>query len=184
MIILVIGDFHIPTRRLSLPDPFKELLKPGKVHRIFCTGNLCAQATMDWLKSLCKEVICVSGDCDEKFVDVKESVTVKIGEYTFGIIHGHQVMPWGDPERLAAIAREMGVNVLISGQTHLPLTATYEGRLFLNPGSATGAYSCTHTHSTPAFMVLDVRKEQMTVYQYELNEHQEVQVTQYNHTLL
>lgn len=184
MIILVIGDLHIPQRKLALPEQFKELLKPGKVHKIYCTGNLCTPDQLKWLKTLCKEVICVVGDCDDQIQDAKESVTVKVGNFTIGMIHGHQVMPWGDPERLGALAREMAVDVLISGHTNIASVATYEGMLLLNPGSATGAYSCTQTHTIPSFMVLDVRKEQMTVYQYQLNENQEVSVTQYNHSLL
>jgi hypothetical protein len=34
-------------------------------------------------------------------------------------------------------------------------------------------------------MILDARKDQLTVYQYQLTElNQEVQVTQYNHSLI
>lgn len=184
MIILVIGDLHIPQRKLAIPEQFMHLFAPGKVHKIFCTGNLCTQDQLKWLKSLCNDIVCVAGDCDESFHDAKESVTVKVGSFSIGIIHGHQVMPWGDPERLGAYGREMGVDILISGHTHIPSVATLEGRLYLNPGSATGAYSCSETHSQPSFMVLDVKKDQMTVYQYSLNENSEVEVTQYNHTLI
>lgn len=35
-----------------------------------------------------------------------------------GVIHGHQVVPLGDAEMLAATARKMDVDVLISGGTH------------------------------------------------------------------
>ena len=184
MIILVIGDFHIPQRSLVLPDQFQEILKPGKVHRILCVGNLTTNDTLKWLKSICKDVICVSGDLDDQMPDVKETQTVKINNLTFGLIHGHQVCPWGDPERLAAIAREMNVDILISGQTHEPKISTYEGRLFLNPGSATGAYSNTSSTSRPSFMVLDVRKDQLIVYQYLLNESDELEVLQYNHSMV
>ena len=34
-----------------------------------------------------------------------ETKVVTIGNIKFGIIHGHQVIPWGDMEALAAIQR-------------------------------------------------------------------------------
>lgn len=41
VLVLCIGDLHIPHRACALPPKFKELLKPGKIHHILCTGNLC-----------------------------------------------------------------------------------------------------------------------------------------------
>lgn len=43
MLILCIGDLHIPHRACDLPPQFKELLKPGKIHSILSTGNLCCK---------------------------------------------------------------------------------------------------------------------------------------------
>lgn len=43
MLILCIGDLHIPHRSSDLPQQFKELLKPGKIHSILSTGNLCCK---------------------------------------------------------------------------------------------------------------------------------------------
>jgi vacuolar protein sorting-associated protein 29 len=185
MLILVIGDLHIPHRRLALPEQLLRILKPGKIHKIFCTGNLCTPDQLAWLKTLCADVVCVLGDADDGIQDAKESVVQTIGAFKIGIIHGHQVLPWGDPERLATVGRELGVHILISGQTHVPSIATYEGILYLNPGSATGAYSATAAQSLPSFMILDARKDQLTVYQYQLAAlNEEVQVTQYNHSLI
>lgn len=42
---------------------------------------------------------------------------------------------------LAALARTMDVDVLISGGTHRFEAFESEGRFFINPGSATGAWS-------------------------------------------
>ena len=41
--MLCIGDLHIPHRTTDIPAKFKELLKPGKIHQILCTGNLCTK---------------------------------------------------------------------------------------------------------------------------------------------
>jgi len=49
---LIVGDFHVPTRALDIPDKFKELLQPNKVHNVICTGNVGNKDTADWLKGL------------------------------------------------------------------------------------------------------------------------------------
>lgn len=43
VLVLCIGDLHIPHRAVDLPPKFKELLKPGKIHHVLCTGNLCSK---------------------------------------------------------------------------------------------------------------------------------------------
>lgn len=39
------------------------------------------------------------------------------------------------------LARQMDVDVLITGHTHECQTFQHEGRFYINPGSATGAFS-------------------------------------------
>lgn len=55
------------------------------------------------------------------------SVTLNHAPIRIGVIHGHQCIPSGDLDSLNAIARQMDVDVLISGHTHtyavLPLLA-------------------------------------------------------------
>ena len=43
VLVLCIGDLHIPHRATDLPAKFKALLVPGKIHHILCPGNLCTQ---------------------------------------------------------------------------------------------------------------------------------------------
>jgi vacuolar protein sorting-associated protein 29 len=128
MLILVVGDLHIPHRKLSLPEQFLQLLKSGKVHKIFVTGNLCTPDQYSWLKSLCPDVNCVvvvGGDLDDKVQDPKETVVQTV--VAFKIVrhpNGHQTLPlWGDPERRGSVGRELGVDILISGQTHVSSVA-------------------------------------------------------------
>ncbi len=64
-----------------------------------------------------------------------------MGAFRIGLCHGHQVVPWGDREALAIVQRQLDVDVLISGHTHAFESFSAEGKLFLNPGSITGAYS-------------------------------------------
>ena len=44
-------------------------------------------------------------------------------------------------ESLAMVQRQLDVDLLISGQTHKFEAFEHEGKFFINPGSATGAYS-------------------------------------------
>lgn len=50
MLVLVLGDLHIPHRASTLPSKFKKLLVPGRIQHILCTGNLCTKETVDYLK--------------------------------------------------------------------------------------------------------------------------------------
>lgn len=52
-----------------------------------------------------------------------------------------QVVPWGDPESLANLQRQLDVDILITGHTHKHEVFEYEKKYIINPGSATGAYS-------------------------------------------
>ena len=52
MLVLIIGDLHIPHRVAAIPDKFKKLLVPEKIEAVICTGNLCCQEQFSYLKSL------------------------------------------------------------------------------------------------------------------------------------
>ena len=41
VLVLALGDLHIPHRASDLPSKFKSMLVPGKIQHIICTGNLC-----------------------------------------------------------------------------------------------------------------------------------------------
>ena len=56
------------------------------------------------------------------------------------MLHGHQIVPSGDTEQLSALARAMDADILITGHTHRFEAFEFEGRFFVNPGSATGAW--------------------------------------------
>jgi len=41
VLVLALGDLHVPHRAADLPAKFKSMLVPGKIQHIICTGNLC-----------------------------------------------------------------------------------------------------------------------------------------------
>lgn len=54
----------------------------------------------------------------EKSASFPMSITVTHSPIKIGVIHGHQCIPTGDLDSLSSIARQMDVDVLISGHTH------------------------------------------------------------------
>eukprot|EP00211_Chloroparvula_japonica_P015691 CAMPEP_0119133168 /NCGR_PEP_ID=MMETSP1310-20130426/13186_1 /TAXON_ID=464262 /ORGANISM="Genus nov. species nov., Strain RCC2339" /LENGTH=196 /DNA_ID=CAMNT_0007123851 /DNA_START=170 /DNA_END=758 /DNA_ORIENTATION=- len=169
LLVLIIGDMHVPHRAATLPPKFKKMLVPGKIQHVICTGNLCTKEMHDYLRTVASDVHVVCGDFDENkaFPEVK---VVKIGGFSFGIVHGHQVVPWGDPEALAIYQRQLDVDILVSGHTHTLDIHTKDSKLFLNPGSATGAYSGFSSDILPSFILLDIEEEKQNViaFSYQL----------------
>ena len=56
-------------------------------------------------------------------------------------LHLLQIVPWGDAEALAMLQRQLDVDMLITGHTHKFGAYEIHGKFFVNPGSATGAWS-------------------------------------------
>eukprot|EP00828_Plagiopyla_frontata_P016161 TRINITY_DN2101_c0_g2_i1.p1 TRINITY_DN2101_c0_g2~~TRINITY_DN2101_c0_g2_i1.p1 ORF type:complete len:193 (+),score=23.83 TRINITY_DN2101_c0_g2_i1:144-722(+) len=163
-LVLVVGDFHIPSRATAIPECFTELLAPNKVQNVICTGNIGNRETIDWLKTLSGNFQTVLGDCDE--IDQAPEYSIfKIGSFKFCVIHGHQIIPWGDTEALGNFSREFDVDVVIYGNTHEQKITKFDNKYFLNPGSTTGAYSSLKTESIPSFLLLEI-KDQIGVYLY------------------
>ncbi|BFZ54616.1 Vacuolar protein sorting-associated protein 29 [Savitreella phatthalungensis] len=65
MLVLLIGDLHIPHRSPDLPSQFKKLLAPGKIAQVLCTGNLTDRRTFETLRRIAPEMHVVRGDCDD-----------------------------------------------------------------------------------------------------------------------
>ncbi|KAI8090184.1 vacuolar sorting protein vps29 [Gilbertella persicaria] len=168
VLVLAIGDLHIPHRSHGLPSKFKKLLVPGKIQKILCTGNMVDKETFEYLRTIAGDIVAVKGDFDE--ANLPQAKVMTEGNLRIGIIHGHQVIPWGDAESLDITARQMEVDVLLSGHTHKFEAYEYNGRFFINPGSATGAYSSIPEANDPipSFVLMDIQGNQVVTYVYKL----------------
>jgi len=167
----VIGDLHIPHRANDLPAKFKKLLVPGKIQYILSTGNLCTKDTKDYFRTLVLntgDIHVAKGDFDEEVFS--ESKVITIEQLKFGLIHGHQVIPWGDKDSLANLQRQLDVDVLISGHTHRFEAFELDGKYFINPGSATGAYSPLTSDVSPMFVLMDVQGSNVMIYVYQIKD--------------
>ncbi|THH13599.1 hypothetical protein EW146_g6641 [Bondarzewia mesenterica] len=168
VLVLVIGDLHIPHRIHDLPTKFKKLLVPGKIQQILCTGNVCDRETYEYLRTVAADVHVVRGDYDETAA-FPLSITVTHSPIKIGVIHGHQCVPTGDLDSLSALARQMDVDVLVSGHTHTFQALEYDGHFFVNPGSATGAWTgAFNGDPTPSFALMDIQGPVVVTYVYQL----------------
>ncbi|KAG7815825.1 hypothetical protein KL920_004950 [Ogataea angusta] len=142
MLILAIGDLHIPERAVDIPHKFKKLLQPtGKIQQVLCLGNVTnSQSTLDFLKSLSLDFQMVKGDLDQDY-NLPLSLVFNHDKLKIGLVNGFQIVPKADPLSLLSQARLMNVDILIYGSTHKVEAYTLDGRFFVNPGSATGAFS-------------------------------------------
>ncbi|XP_066919032.1 vacuolar protein sorting-associated protein 29-like [Clytia hemisphaerica] len=168
VLVLVLGDLHIPHRKSGLPVKFKKLLVPGKIQHILCTGNLCTKESYDYLKTLASDVHVVRGDFEEN-ITYPEQKVVSVGPFRIGLCHGHQIVPWGDAESLAMVQRQLDVDILITGHTHRFEAYEHEGKFYVNPGSATGAYNPLDLNIVPSFVLMDIQAETVVAYVYQLH---------------
>lgn len=63
---LVVGDFHVPLRCSEVPAKYREMITPGKVSAVFCTGNIGSREIYDWCKSLASVFHVVKGDYEDE----------------------------------------------------------------------------------------------------------------------
>ncbi|NVM29093.1 MAG: YfcE family phosphodiesterase [Candidatus Helarchaeota archaeon] len=155
MILLVIGDFHIPDREKEIPFEIMQKIQNSKFDLILCTGDLTDPEIFNRLQSIApvKNVI---GNMDYYFGsrEFPRSILVELDKYRIGLIHGTGIRPRGSPEQLAKIAYKMRVDILISGHTHAQSVRLHNHILLLNPGSATGSWGGGPSTGIPSFQIL------------------------------
>ncbi|VDL73560.1 unnamed protein product [Nippostrongylus brasiliensis] len=169
MLVLLIGDLHIPHREYNLSPKFRKLLVPNKMQHVLCTGNLCNRESVDYLRSLSSDVHVVRGEFDDDALKYPDTKVITVGQFRIGLIHGHQIIPWGDEAMLEQLARQLDVDVLVSGHSHECSVKENGGRFYVNPGSATGAFSVINEGPIiPSFALLDVQADSVVTYMYRL----------------
>lgn len=207
-LVLVLGDFHIPSRASKIPAQFKRMLVPGRMQHVICTGNSPNDNDNDeLLQSLAPNLHFVSGG-DEDHNLYPESRVVQVGQFRIGVIHGHQIVPWKSHEALSATRRRLNVDILITGHTHRNSVVVEDDYCFINPvsclkrsflslsftcfscccitkihekGSITGAISTMTPNVIPSFVLLAVQDDKLVCYMYELkNDEVDVSKTEFS----
>ncbi|KAF3766120.1 hypothetical protein M406DRAFT_38210 [Cryphonectria parasitica EP155] len=173
-LILVIGDLHIPDRALDIPPKFKKLLAPGKISQTLCLGNLTDRATYEYLRSVSPDLKIVKGRFDVEATSLPLTQVVAHGSLRVGFLEGFTLVS-AEPDLLLAEANRLDVDVLCWGGTHRFECFEYMDKFFVNPGSATGAFSTgwgtaegEDGEVVPSFCLMDVQGISLTLYVYQL----------------
>ena len=167
-LVLVVGDMFVPQRSPDINEQFKTILIPNKIQHVLSLGNIGSRESYDWLKSLSNDFHTVKGDFEEG--ELPEKKVVQIGEFKIGMIHGHQVLPWGDLDALTNVQRELGCDILLSGHTHQIDIKVKDKKFYINPGSISGAFSHLIADPNPSFVLMVLQGEEAIVYLYILND--------------
>ncbi|KAL2282094.1 hypothetical protein FJTKL_11145 [Diaporthe vaccinii] len=161
-LILVIGDLHIPDRALDIPPKFKKLLAPGKISQSLCLGNLTDKPTYEYLRSISPDLKIVKGRFDVEATSLPLTQVVAHGGLRIGFLEGFTLVS-SEPDLLLAEANKLDVDVLCWGGTHKFECFEYMDKFFVNPGSATGAFSTgwgtgegEEEEVVPSFCLMDV----------------------------
>ncbi|MHA1754321.1 MAG: YfcE family phosphodiesterase [Candidatus Odinarchaeia archaeon] len=135
--ILIIGDFHIPNRASEVNPIIVDYLTRQNYSLILSTGDLTSKEVLSFLESLGTFKV-VKGNMD--FLDLPDKIILEINNTRIGLIHGHQVYPRGDLNKLTKYSKALKINILISGHTHSSFAVKKDNIILLNPGSVTGAW--------------------------------------------
>jgi vacuolar protein sorting-associated protein 29 len=169
-LVLVLGDLHIPERATAIPESFQRMLVPNKMKHVLCTGNI-SREQYNELCGLAPNVQVVRGDFDnDETLQFPESSVLQVGQFRIGLIHGHQLLPYGSQDAKARLRRKMNVDILVSGHTHQNEVVLEDGQYYINPGSITGAYSSLTQEPIPSFILLAVQDAKLVCYVYELKD--------------
>ena len=132
MLIGLISDTHIPDRARILPQKVLEAF--NDVELILHAGDLTSPKVIDELEKIAP-VMAVQGNMDRaNGIELPKAKIIEVEGLKIGIIHG-EVYPRADSDQLLYLAKELNVDILVSGHSHQPKIEQKEGILLLNPGS-------------------------------------------------
>ncbi len=160
--ILVFGDAHIPTRRDSVPEDFYQHIKDSKYDMALITGDLVRESNMrDALPPLPQSYI-VTGNMDyASSYDFHEEI--QLDSFKVLLLHGTQLRPRGNIEQLWEILTQIQGDIAIHGHTHQASIDLYKDKLFLNPGTVSGATGGWAGRTDASFIELFIEKNTIQV---------------------
>lgn len=132
MLIGLISDTHIPDRANKIPDTVLSSFKD--VDLIIHAGDLTTMDVIDELESIAP-VMAVQGNMDRVAgLKLPKARVINAEGLRIGVAHG-EVYPRADTQQLLYLAKQLDVNILVSGHSHQPKIEQVEDVLLLNPGS-------------------------------------------------
>ncbi len=157
---VAIGDFHIPDRANEIPAWIVKRITQIKPDHILCTGDLVDETVLEFLRSL-GNVVCVRGNMD--WLDLPMHSKLVDGVFIIGVIHGQGIHPRGDLSQLSWYADKMGANILVHGHTHRLDIDLFKGKLYVNPGTATGVWGGATSGEPESFVEMHIKGPEVTI---------------------
>ena len=149
MLIGLISDTHIPDRANKIPKKVIETF--NEVDLILHAGDITDPEVIKELEKI-SPTIAVEGNMDRySDLTLPKSKVIKVENTKIGIIHG-EVYPRGDLQQLFYLARQLNVNILVSGHSHIASIDSVEDVLLVNPGSPTSPRL-----SDPSVMLMELK---------------------------
>ncbi|TFG31126.1 YfcE family phosphodiesterase [Candidatus Thorarchaeota archaeon] len=160
--VLVFGDAHIPTRRDSIPEAFYQHIKDTEYDMVLITGDLVREADMRAALPPLPQSYIVTGNMDYgSSYNFHEEI--QLDDLKILLIHGTQLRPRGNIEQLCEILQQIGGDVAVHGHTHQASITLHRDRLFLNPGTVSGATGGWGGRTDASFIELFVKKSSIKV---------------------
>ncbi|MFH1222506.1 MAG: YfcE family phosphodiesterase [Candidatus Micrarchaeota archaeon] len=160
MKFLVIGDFHIPERSAEIPRWIRKIIEKEKFDMVLCTGDLTGMKVINYLAKLAP-VKYVLGNMDT--LQLPESELIAAKGLRLLLVHGTEVHPRGDLPQLNELRKEAKADLLVCGHTHTLRVDEYEGKLFINPGTATGVWGGVSGATDETFIIMEIEKNNVNL---------------------
>ena len=156
MLIGLVSDTHIPDRRIKLPQKVLESFEGADL--IIHAGDITSQSVIDDLERLAP-VHAVEGNMDRVVgeLELPASQVIEAEGHKIGIVHG-EVYPRGDTQQLYYTALELGVDILVSGHSHIAQLEKIKDVILVNPGSPTNPRL-----SEPSVAVLEINGSKIEI---------------------
>ena len=156
--VLVFGDAHIPTRRDSIPKEFYRHIESTRYDLAMITGDLVREHDMRAAMPPLPRAFIVKGNMDYGSTH-NFSEQIQLDSIKFLLMHGTQLSPRGNLKEFLKVLYDTGADVGVHGHTHEAAIDLIEGRLFINPGTVSGATGGYSGLAPASFVELEVRGE-------------------------
>ncbi|MFW9892420.1 MAG: YfcE family phosphodiesterase [Candidatus Thorarchaeota archaeon] len=160
--VLVFGDAHIPSRRDSIPKAFYDHIEKTSYDLVLITGDLVRESDMYSAFPPLPRSFTVVGNMDygSKYNFHEQ---VQLDEFNLLLLHGTQLRPRGNIKQLWEITQEVGADIAVHGHSHKASIDLFNDKLFLNPGTVSGATGGWGGKTDASFIELSVKKDKLEV---------------------
>ena len=175
MLIGLISDTHIPEARASLFDEVYEAFRD--VDLILHGGDLHDIVVLDWLQELAP-VLAARGNGDDGDAGrplapdddrLAHNQLLHINGLKLGMTHAFPDRPYGafltDIEEQMALHFGGPVDIVVAGDTHVPVVAEWDGVMIVNSGSPTFPHNLNTQLGTVGFLQICGRQAEAWIEQ-------------------